>query len=147
MTTREDPMLTAWFGVELSGKVQGVFRECSGLGSENEVVESKATSADGKWIYKAIPGNLKFTRITLKRGITSSMDMWQWRKLVELGNIDKARVNGSIVMMNHLGAEVARWNLTNAWPSKLTGPAPNAGNNEIGVEELEIAHEGYERVK
>ena len=35
----------------------------------------------------------------------------------------------------------------NAWPSKITGPTANATNNEVGIEELEITHEGYERVK
>ena len=140
----EDPVISAWFGVEFQGKVQGAFRECSGLGSENEVVESK--QSNGNFVLQKLPGNMKFNNITLKRGITSAMDMWKWRKLVEQGNVKEARVNGSIIMYNHEGKEVARWNLVNAWPSKLTGPAPNAANNEVGVEELEIVHEGYERV-
>jgi phage tail-like protein len=140
----EDPVISAWFGVEFQGKVQGAFRECTGLGSENEVVESK--QSNGNFVLQKLPGNMKFNNITLKRGITSAMDMWKWRKLVEQGNVKDARVNGSIIMYNHEGKEVARWNLVNAWPSKLTGPAPNAANNEVGVEELEIVHEGYERV-
>ena len=143
--TIQDPVVSAWFGVEFQGKVQGAFRECTGLGSENDVVESKQTN--GTFILKKIPGNMKYTNVTLKRGITSDMDMWKWRKLVEAGKIEEARVNGSIVMYSHTGVEIARWNLINAWPSKLTGPAPNATNNEVGIEELEIVHEGYERVQ
>jgi phage tail-like protein len=141
---QEDPVISAWFAVEFQGKVQGAFRECTGLGSENEVVESK--QSNGSFILQKLPGNMKFNNITLKRGITSAMDMWKWRKLVEQGQIDQARVNGSIIMYNHIGGEIARWNLLRAWPSKLTGPAPNASNNEVGIEELEIVHEGYERV-
>src|SRR5579883_1846594 len=83
---------------------------------------------------------------TLKRGITDAMDMWKWRKLVEQGDIDSARKNGSITMYNQQGTAVAKWNFTNAWPSKLTGPSANAGNNEVAIEELELTHEGYERV-
>ena len=141
---QEDPVISAWFAVEFQGRVQGAFRECTGLGSENEVVESK--QSNGTFILKKLPGNMKFNNITLKRGITSAMDMWKWRKLVEQGNIEDARVNGSIIMYNHDGSEIARWDLINAWPSKLTGPSANATNNEVGIEELEIVHEGYERV-
>ncbi|HKW21023.1 MAG TPA: phage tail protein, partial [Ktedonobacterales bacterium] len=95
---------------------------------------------------KKVPGRMKWNNITLKRGITDAMDMWQWRKMVEQGKIDDARKNGSIIMYSQDGTEVARWNFINAWPSKLTGPSANAGNNEVAIEELEITHEGYERV-
>ncbi|MBX0331206.1 phage tail protein, partial [Oscillochloris sp. ZM17-4] len=143
----QNPLVSAWFGVEFQGQVNGAFRECSGLGSENEVVEYKASGQKGEYVVKMVPGRMKWSRITLKRGITDAMDMWKWRKLVEQGKIEEARKNGSIVMFNQQGAEVARWNFVNAWPSKLNGPAANAGNNEIAIEELEITHEGYERVK
>jgi phage tail-like protein len=142
----QDPLVSAWFGVEFQGKIQGAFRECTGMGSENEVVESKASGPKGEYILKKVPGRMKFNNITLKRGITATMDMWKWRKMVEKGEVDEARTNGSVVMFNPKGEEIARWNLINAWPSKLSGPTANATNNEIGIEELEITHEGYERV-
>lgn len=143
----QDPLISAWFGVEFQGQVVGAFRECTGLGSENEVVESKASGPKGEFIIKKIPGRMKWNNITLKRGITDSMDMWQWRKLIEKGEIEQARKNGSIVMFSTSGKEMARWDIVNAWPSKLTGPTANATNNEVAIEELELTHEGYERVK
>ncbi|MGA7671538.1 MAG: phage tail protein [Nitrolancea sp.] len=144
---KEDPLVSAWFGIEFQGQVAGAFRECTGLGSENEVVEYKASGPKGEFVIKKVPGRMKWNNITLKRGITDAMDMWTWRKLVEDGKIDDARKNGSIVMFNQEASEIARWNFVNAWPSKITGPAANATNNEVGIEELEITHEGYERVK
>jgi phage tail-like protein len=142
----QDPLVSAWFGVEFQGQVVGAFRECSGLGSENEVVEYKASGPNGEYVIKKVPGRLKWNNITLKRGITDSMDMWQWRKLVEQGNISDARKNGTITMYNQQGTAVAKWNFLNAWPSKLTGPTANASNNEVAIEEMELTHEGYERV-
>lgn len=142
-----DPIVSSWFGVEFQGQVVGAFRECSGLGSENEVVEYKASGPKGEYIIKKVPGRMKWNNVTLKRGITDAMDMWKWRKLVEEGKIKDARKNGSIVMFSSQGVEVARWNFVNAWPSKLTGPTANATNNEVAIEEMEITHEGYERVK
>jgi phage tail-like protein len=140
-----DPTVSAWFGVEFQGQVVGAFRECAGMGSEQEVVEYKASGPKGEYIIKKVPGRMKWNNMTLKRGITDAMDMWKWRKLVEQGKVDEARKNGSIVMFNQEGKEVARWNFVNAWPSKLTGPAADATKNEVGIEELEITVEGYER--
>jgi len=142
----KDPVVSAWFGVEFQGQVVGAFRECTGMGSENEVVEYKASGPKGEYIMKKVPGRLKWNNITLKRGITDAMDMWKWRKLVEQGKVTEARKNGSIVMFNQEGVEVSRWEFINAWPSKLTGPSANATNNEVGIEELELTVEGYARV-
>lgn len=142
----QDPLVSSWFGVEFQGQVVGAFRECTGLGSENEVVEYKASGQKGEYVIKKVPGRLKWNNITLKRGITDAMDMWKWRKLVEQGKISDARKNGTITMYNQQGNAIAKWNFTNAWPSKLSGPSANAGNNEVAIEELELTHEGYERV-
>ncbi len=142
----KDPLVSSWFGVEFQGQVVGAFRECTGLGSENEVVEYKASGQKGEYVVKKVPGRLKWNNITLKRGITDAMDMWKWRKLVEQGKISDARKNGTITMYNQQGDAVAKWNFVNAWPSKLTGPGANAANNEVAIEEMELTHEGYERV-
>lgn len=143
---QKDPLVSAWFGLEFQGAVVGAFRECTGLGSENEVVEYKASGPKGDFVIKKVPGRLKWNNITLKRGITDQMDLWKWRKLVEQGNVDQARKNGTITMYDTKGTAIAKWNFVNAWPSKITGPDANAGSNDVAIEELEITHEGYERV-
>jgi len=142
-----NPLVSSFFTIEAGSNVKGAFRECSGLGSEHEVVEQKASGPDGRQILQKIPGRMKYSDITLKRGITDAMDMWKWRKLVEDGKVTQARYAVMIKMHAADGSVVARWELTNAWPSKITGPAANATNNEIGVEELVLVHEGYKRVQ
>jgi phage tail-like protein len=141
-----DPLVSAFFTIDFGGSVKGAFRECTGLGSENEVVEYKASGDKGKFVMKKVPGRMKWNNITLKRGITNAMDMWSWRKQVEEGKVEAARKNGSIVMYNQSNEAIARWDFVQAWPNKLTGPSANATNNEVGIEELEITHEGYTRV-
>lgn len=143
--TLQDPALSSWFGIEFQGAVSGVFQECTGLGSENEVVESKGSSPEGKFVIKKIPGNLKWNAITLKRGLTKEMDMWKWREMVEKGMISEARKNGTITMYDYKGEPVAKWDFVNAWPSKLTGPAVDAKQDAVAIEELQIVHEGYTR--
>ena len=142
----KDSFLGAWFAIEFQGKITGAFRECSGLGSENEIVEDKQALPNGSFVMKKIPGNLKVNNITLKQGITDDMDMWKWRALVEQGKVSEARKNGSLVLFSSDGKEIARWNFTNAWPSKISGPSINATSNEVAIEELEMAIETYERV-
>jgi phage tail-like protein len=144
---QKDPLVSAWFGVEFQGQVVGAFRECTGLGSENEVVEYKASGPKGEQVIKKVPGRLKWNNITLKRGITDAMDMWKWRKLVEEGSMAEARKSGTITMYNQKHEAIAKWDFVAAWPSKLTGPSANAGNNEVAIEELEITHEGYKRTE
>lgn len=142
-----DPLVSAFFTIEAGNNVKGAFRECSGLGSEHEIVEEKASGPDGRAILRKVPGRMKYTDITLKRGITDAMDMWKWRKLVEDGKVESARYDLMIRMHDGEGKVIARWNLTRAWPSKITGPSANATNNEIGIEEMVIVHEGYKRVQ
>ena len=143
---REDPLVGFHFGVDIQGVVSGYFTECSGLGSEHEPIEHKVVTEAGQEVMLKLPGRLKWDNITLKRGITSSLDIWDWRKQVEDGTVDAARRDGSIVMYDQELNEVARWNFERAWPLKVTGPSPKADSNEIGIEELTICHEYITRV-
>jgi phage tail-like protein len=143
---REDPLVSFHFMIDVQGEITGYFTEVSGLGSESEIIEQKVVNEKGIEIVKKIPGRLKWGDITLKRGITSNLDMWTWRQKVEEGKVNEARKNGSIVMFDQELAEKARWNFVNGWPTKISGPAPKSDSNEIGVEELTIAHEMITRV-
>jgi phage tail-like protein len=142
----EDPLLGFNFMLELEGRATGYFTECSGIGSENEVVEHKIVDESGREIVRKIPGRMKWTDITLKRGITKAMDIWEWRDLVVTGKMAEARTNATITMLSRdYEQQVAVWNLTNAWPSKVSGPSLKSDGNDIGVEELVIVHEGMSR--
>ena len=145
--SRSDPLVGYHFHVEIDGVSQAQFRECSGLDSENEIVEYKEAGAGGQTVIRKQPGALKWSNIVLKRGITEVTELWEWRKLVEQGKIDKARKSGSVVLFNQANQEGARWNFTDGWPSKITGPQAKADGNDVAIEELTIAHEGLQRVK
>ena len=62
------------------------------------------------------------------------------------GKVDDARTNCSIIAYNQANDEVARWNLENAWPSKIAGPEMDSSGTDLMVEEMTIVHEGLERV-
>ena len=144
---RVDPLVSVSFYVDVGDVFKGTFRSCSGLGSKSETIEYVAAGLKGATHVYKIPGAPKWSNIVLKRGVTDSMDVWDWRKQVEDGKVDEARRDGSIVMYDQTNTELARWNFINGWPAAVSGPNMDASTNEIAVEELEIAHEQLVRVK
>jgi phage tail-like protein len=147
MADIENPLVAFKFGLEIEGKLAGYFTSVSGVGSENEVIEHKIVDPDtGETIIQKLPGRLTWSDITLKRGVTSSIDIWNWRQEVVDGKVDDARTNCSIIAYNQANEEIARWNLMSAWPSKVTGPEMDAGGTDYMVEDITIVHEGLERV-
>jgi len=141
----EDPLLGFNFALELEGSIAGYFTECGGIGSEHEIVEHKVVDKSGHEIVRKIPGRLKWQDITLKRGITSDMQIWEWRADLVNGDMAPARKNISITMMDRTYAPVAVWHFQNAWPSKVSGPSFKSDDNSFGVEEVTLVHEGMYR--
>jgi phage tail-like protein len=144
---KSDPLVGFHYSIEVQGVVKGYFTECSGLGSEHEIIEHKVVDDRGRDIIQKIPGRMKWQDITLKRGITDNKDIWDWRKKVEDGDMEEARKNGSVVMYDSSYEEVARWDFERAWPVKVTGPQMQSDSNAFGVEEMVITHEFLTRVK
>ena len=147
MAEREDPLVAFKFGLEIEGKLSGFFTQVSGIGSETEVIQQKVVNSEtGESIIQQIPGRLTWTPVSLKRGVTSNIDIWEWRQLVVDGKIDDARTNCSIIAYSQDNTEIARWNFESAWPSKVTGPELDAGSTDYMIEDVTIVHEGVERV-
>jgi len=147
MAERRLPLVGYHFFVEVSGILTGPFQQAEGLTSESEKIEYKASGPRGEEITISQPGRTKYPNITLKRGMTDSMEMWEWRKQIEDGKYKEAMKNGSIVLYDQQHTEIARWNFENAWPVKVSGPSLNAGNNEVAVETIELSVESNKRVK
>ena len=141
---RKDPVAAYSFEVEAGGALLGAFRECAGIGSETSVIEYAYVKGKQTWIHKE-PGTHKYTNITLKRGVTKDMDLWDWRGKVLDGKMKDARRSCTVTVYDTEHNPMAEWVLNDAWPSKLSGPTFNAQNNEIAIEELEIVHEGIKR--
>ena len=148
MPSNEDPLLGFRFKLDVQGKVTGFFTEIGGVGSETEIVEHKVVDPNTHQdLIQKVPGRLKWGDISLKRGVTSNLDIWDWRAEVEAGDMGAARRNGSITMYDLEGKEAARWNFVSGWPQKVSGPNLKSDSNEFGVEELVIVHEGIKREK
>ncbi len=144
MPIGEDAVAGYTFQIEVEGVTIAQFKEVGGIGNEVQVIEHRENKMGGIPILKKLPGAIKTTDLTLKRGKTDDPALWKWHKQVQDGDIDGARKNGSIVLYDYKRGEVARFNFVNGWPSKVTIGNLQAGGNDILIEETTIAHEGVD---
>lgn len=138
---RINPFMNFNFILEIDGITQASFKECSGLSISTEAVDYRE-GGDNLGVKKLV-GKTTYSEITLKWGMTDSTEMWEWRKSVLDGSIE--RKNGSIVLLDQTGTEKVRWNFVSAWPSKWEGPSLDATANDVALETLTIVHEGLSR--
>jgi phage tail-like protein len=135
---RNDPYSAFNFIVEIDGVIVGGFAECGGLTTETDVIEYREGTED--ITKRKLPGQAKYTNITLKRGYTQSHELWEWRLQVINGRTQ--RRSGTIQLLDEARQPALKWNFREGWPSKWEGPALNAKNNEVAIESMDITHEG-----
>jgi phage tail-like protein len=143
---RDDPYGGYNFEILINGisddgtAVRGSFAEASGIEVEIQPIEYRNGAED--ITVRKIPGLKKFPNLVLKRGILGDVALWNWIQEAMDGKV--RRTEGAIVLLDENKQEVMRWNFKRGWPCKWTGPGLNAKNNEIGMETLEICHEGLQ---
>ena len=147
MASAKKPRPTNHFRLTVGGKeAAGQFREVTGLDAESEIVEHKQSNAQGLPEIVKVPGNMKWSNIELKRGVDIDKGLWEWRYQVETEGPDAARTDCTLELIDYDGSAIATYTLMQAWPSKYTGAAMNAGSNEIAVEAVTLCHEGFKRM-
>ena len=147
MAAPKKPCPTNHFRLQVGGReAAGQFREVSGLDAENEIVEQKEVDANGLPVILKVPGGMKWSNIELKRGVDIDKGLWEWRYQVETEGPDAARTDCTLELLDYDGSPIATYTIKQAWPSKYTGAALNAGSNEIAVEGITLCHEGFKRM-
>ena len=139
-TRPHDHVVNFNFKIEIEGVTTGAFRNVEGLDSETEIIEYQ----DGDdLILRKRPGRTKYSNITLKRGYINNTELWEWRKAVVEGKVQ--RKSGSIILCADNGEEIMRYNFFEAWPTKWKGFTLDGKGTDVNVEELELAVEKLER--
>jgi phage tail-like protein len=138
---RNDPFTIGNFRVEIDGISSASFSEVRGLEVSIDVVEYRAGDSKVNTEQK-LPGLFKVSDVTLKRGLTRDLSLWNWINAATAGNVNRANVQ--ITLLDQMDNPVLNWRLRNAWPRKWTGPVLNAGASDVAMEELELACEGLE---
>jgi phage tail-like protein len=153
-TNRFDPYKSFKFEVVISGQMvfaKAGFQKVSGLKMSTEVTEYRE-GGDNNTTSK-IPGITKFDPITLERGMSEDVDMYNWAMKMFSIDGDKGtvaspnyRAQMEITLKDRNGTPVKRWQIPSCWVSKYeTGDFDAMGNN-IMIEKIEVVHEGFKKI-
>ena len=138
---RKNPYANFNFTVEMGlGEAVG-FSEVDLPAGEIEVIEYREGNEIASRARK-LPGLTKYANVTLKRGVAGDLELFEWWQSVRDGQLLRRKV--VITLLDEQRQPVQRWVLRDAWPAKLDYSTLNARGNEVVVETLELAHEGFE---
>jgi phage tail-like protein len=142
---RIDPYRNFRFRIAIDGIQVAAFSDATIPDTSTEAVEYRE-GTDATHARK-LSGLTKFGNVTLKRGLTDSLDLYNWRKAVMQKGALNNRKSLSIILIDEEGNEKAQWDIVEAWPVKYDVNALSAKGNEVSIESIELAHEGVTRVK
>lgn len=138
---RNDPLRNFRFRLEIEGVEQAGFSEVSGFDVTVDPIDYRE-GTDPTHVRK-LTGLTKYGNITLKWGVTDSLELHNWHRQIVDGDIQ--RKNIAIIVVNEAGEDKARFEIAEAWPSKYDPTDLNAKGNEVAIETLEICNEGVIR--
>ncbi len=134
----------------------GAFSDCTGLDATMEPKVIKAGGANFGPFQRA--GQVTFATVILKRGITSSRDLWKWFSHVNERGMYAFRLDVKIMVFGDTDLNPPPGEpdsspeasteprltiqLFRALPIKFKSGDLNAKATEVGIEELHLAHEG-----
>jgi phage tail-like protein len=130
------------FAVELDAMLVAGFSEVQGLEAHTEVEEIREGGLNSH--VHRLPKGTRYGSIVLRRGMSSSPELWNWYEQTIGGTIK--RKNGSIILLKPNGAELCRWNFFDAYPIRWSGPALNAASSDVAIETIELAHNGIKTI-
>jgi phage tail-like protein len=132
------------FGLEVDGVVIKQISEVTGLKMEQDVIELKENTSDGKYLIKKLPGRPKAGEVTFTRGLTADQSFEKWVKDSQFGKMADARKGGSVIVYDFEGTAIKRYKLTNAWPKSLEIGSLKAGDTSVLTEKLVVTYEQME---
>ena len=139
-TTQAWPLPSFYFKVSVTDVGDISCSEVSGLEPEYDMLEYRAGDSP-VFTKQKMPGMRKASDVTLKKGIfKDDKAMWDWINSIKLNTIKRATV--TISLLDESGKPVKTWELTNAWPKKITVEGFKADGNTAAIETLILAHEG-----
>jgi phage tail-like protein len=117
---------------------RAAFAECDGLELTMEVKTIREGGNNG--VQHRLTGPWAYGTLTLKRGMTSSFDLWDW---VERLDVDPSvRANAEVVVFSaDRTKKQAVFSLKRCVPVKLKAPPLNAKDGMVAIEELQLAYE------
>lgn len=142
-----DPLRNFRYRLEIDGIVQAGFSEVAIGDASNDPIEYR----EGNEIttVRKLKGLNKYGNITLKWGLTDSIELSNWHRMIvdDATQLSAARKTVVIRVQDDSGADKAAYEITRAWPTKYNPTDLNGKGNEVAIESLELANEGIRRIQ
>jgi phage tail-like protein len=134
------------FLVEIDGIAVGGFSEVSGL---EQKIETEEYREGGSHFVHQLPKAVVQSTLSLKKGLSDADALWKWFDGCRSAVLYKQpleRKNISVIVFDESRTEQARFLFAGAYPVKWTGPTLTGTGSAVAIEQLEIAHEGMQKV-
>lgn len=137
------------FVVEIKDISFAAFTECN---LPTLQVETQTLNEGGlNGFVHTLPIRVKAGNVTLKHGVTRDARLLRWYFQVLEGNMADAMRQVTIRIYDYIYENnrselkpVMTWTFEGAYPIKYSGPHLKTGDQALAVEELEIAHHGFQ---
>ena len=116
---------------------QAAFAECDGLEMTMEPKTVREGGNNQEQIH--LIGPVSYGQLTLRRGMTATLDLWNWFAAAAIPGRNPL-AQGQVTLMDADGTERLTFVLTNCLPVKLRGPALNARDGMVALEEMQLAY-------
>jgi phage tail-like protein len=130
------------FLVKVDGIFTASFNECK-LPSLSVKTLDIEEGGQNSYVHR-LPVRVSASTLTLKRGIARDGVLLEWYMQVLTGNMAAAPRSLIVVILDSYVIPISIWMFTDAYPIKWSGPTLNAGDKAVAIEEIELAHKGFE---
>src|SRR3954454_25024739 len=144
---RQDPLRKFRFRLEIDGLDQAAFSEVTIGDLASDPIEYR--EGDEIPTVRKLSGLTKYANVTLKWGITDSVELAEWHQLIVGGAtlLDEIRKTVVIRIQDEAGNDKAAFEVTRAWPCKYDPTDLNGTGNEVAIDTLELCNEGIRRIQ
>lgn len=122
---------------------QAAFSECDGLEMTMDVKTIREGGNNTRQIRLIGPAN--YGVVTLKRGMTSNFDLWDWFDAQQHGSPKQLRSDlrgeAKVTLLSSDRKEKAIFLLKSCLLTKLKAPPLNAKDGMVAIEELQLTYE------
>jgi phage tail-like protein len=119
---------------------RAAFSECDGLEVSLDVVTVREGGNNNGPIH--LVGPASYGTLALKRGMTDTVDLWNWVELVLRDGERHRRATCEVAMLgSDRRGPVATFVLTGCLPVRLKAPALSGLDGGIAIEELDVAYQ------
>jgi len=130
-----DPYHNFKFQLQIEGQTVAAFSEAS-LPAQSQAVDFREGVDPNS--SRPLSGMTQFGTLSLKRGVTNSLDLYSWYNKTQQEGAGTARKEVLLQLLDESGQSKESWKITGAWPTKYQVTSLQTNAHEVVIELLEL---------